>query len=62
MPTNTTTKRPFLSTLVGRTVENEPYAFHLEGFAASNDPKFFPADGEKQARFNFSIGIHCPAD
>ena len=62
MPNTNTTKRPFLSTFVGRTVENEPYAFHLEGFAASNDPKFFPADGEKQARFNFSIGIHGPAD
>lgn len=59
---DTTTKRPYLGTVVGRTVENAPYAFHLEGYAASNDPKFFPADGEKQARFSFSIGIRCAAD
>lgn len=61
--TNTnTSKRPYLGAVVGRTVENAPYAFHLEGYAASTDPRFFPADGEKQARFTFSIGIHGPAD
>jgi len=55
-------KKAFLNSVLGRDVEGNPYAFHLEGFTASKDPKFNEAADGKDAFLGISIGVGRPAD
>ena len=55
-------KKAFLNSVMGKDVEGNPYAFHLEGFTASKDPKFVAATDDKDAFLGISIGVGRPAD
>lgn len=55
-------KKAFLNSVLGRDVEGNPYAFHLEGFTASKDPKFVEAADGKDAFLGIAIGVGRPAD
>lgn len=57
-----TTKRPFLNTEVGKNVEGDPFAFHLEGLTASKTPHFSEASEGKDAFLGISIGVGMAAD